>query len=328
MGRDCDAYLAEVAERLPQLRGFAVADPQGRVRCAAGLSFSPEERRRPSRGSRRRCTGRRRDRRRLHRRAPDEAGLAAGGAADPHRRADHVARGDRGRPRLARRAAARAQPRPGQRAGHRRPQRRPHRARARPGRFVGTRIPEPFLSLVHADRPGTTEIMSQDGTRRILGYQPPAATGIGLYVGAGLSTDAAFAPIYASTWRSLALAAARRAGRLRPRLAARRPAVPPADPPHPRHHRQLARRRRQRAHRHRAGRRQRAGGAGGGDRRVHGQPRRRSAPPAPPPRSAARWCSRDEPPHQEHPRRGAGGRQPDLQGPGDAGEPARASAAG
>ena len=77
-----------------------------------------------------------------------------------------------------------------------------------PERFVGTRIPDDFLPLVSAAEPGTREILSQDGTHRILGYQPVSATGIGLYVSSGYSTEVAFAPIYAQTWRSLALAGA------------------------------------------------------------------------------------------------------------------------
>jgi hypothetical protein len=44
-----------------------------------------------------------------------------------------------------------------------------------PERFIGTRIPEPFLHLVTAPQPGTLETTSQDGTRRILGYIPVSA---------------------------------------------------------------------------------------------------------------------------------------------------------
>ena len=39
---DCDAFLTKVAARLPQLRGFVVADPEGKVRCASGFSFGPD----------------------------------------------------------------------------------------------------------------------------------------------------------------------------------------------------------------------------------------------------------------------------------------------
>lgn len=74
-------------------------------------------------------------------------------------------------------------------------------------RFVGTRIPDDFLMLVTAGAPGTMEVKSQDGTRRILGYMPatqfPAS---GLYVSAGISQKEAFAPIWAATYRGLALA--------------------------------------------------------------------------------------------------------------------------
>ena len=63
-----------------------------------------------------------------------------------------------------------------------------------PERFVGTSITPALLPLVHAAAPGAIEIMAADGDRRILGFQPPAATGIGLYVGAGFSTREVFAP--------------------------------------------------------------------------------------------------------------------------------------
>jgi two-component sensor histidine kinase len=63
-----------------------------------------------------------------------------------------------------------------------------------PERFVGTRIPPERLALVTAKVPGTIELTSQDGTRRILGYRPVSATNP-IYVSAGLSTDTAFADI-------------------------------------------------------------------------------------------------------------------------------------
>ncbi len=66
-------------------------------------------------------------------------------------------------------------------------------------RFVGTKIPADFMRLVGADRPGTMEVTSQDGTRRIMGYFPPKANGSGLYISAGLGRDDAFAPINAAT---------------------------------------------------------------------------------------------------------------------------------
>jgi two-component sensor histidine kinase len=63
-----------------------------------------------------------------------------------------------------------------------------------PERFVGMRIPAPYLDLVVASRPGSLEATSQDGTHRVIGYLPPAVSG-GLYVSAGVSTEKAFAAI-------------------------------------------------------------------------------------------------------------------------------------
>ncbi len=64
-----------------------------------------------------------------------------------------------------------------------------------PERFVGTRIPDPYLALVNAAEAGTLEVKSQDGTIRILGYIPVPKMPVGLYVSAGISKDAAFAAL-------------------------------------------------------------------------------------------------------------------------------------
>ena len=72
--------------------------------------------------------------------------------------------------------------------------------------FVGKRLSEPAMVLAHARIPGTVELTSPDGTQRIVGYQPAGLALSDLFVGVGFSTDAAFAPVYRSTWRSLALA--------------------------------------------------------------------------------------------------------------------------
>ena len=69
-----------------------------------------------------------------------------------------------------------------------------------PGRFVGTRIPEEYQHLVHADRPGTLELTSQDGTRRILAFFPPGDKGQELYVSSGLSTDEEFRAVNRATY--------------------------------------------------------------------------------------------------------------------------------
>lgn len=77
-----------------------------------------------------------------------------------------------------------------------------------PERFVGTVIPDDFLKLVHAERPGVLEVTSQDGTDRVLGYRPIAPGGSPLYVSAGFSKAEAFAPIdRATTVNMVAIAA-------------------------------------------------------------------------------------------------------------------------
>ena len=75
-----------------------------------------------------------------------------------------------------------------------------------PERFIGTRIPEPFQSLVSGPAPGTREVTSQDGTRRVIGYIPATANPTGLYISAGLSRDEAFAPIDQAMRRGAVLA--------------------------------------------------------------------------------------------------------------------------
>lgn len=77
-----------------------------------------------------------------------------------------------------------------------------------PERFVGTRIPEAYRHLVHAPESGSVELLSQDGVRRIVGYQPASDSGLGLYVSAGVSVDDAFGPINDAFYRGIALAVA------------------------------------------------------------------------------------------------------------------------
>lgn len=77
-----------------------------------------------------------------------------------------------------------------------------------PERFVGTTIPEAFRHLLTAPAPGSLEVTSQDGTRRVLGYIPVQSGPIvGLYVSAGLAADQAFATIDRATERGAALIA-------------------------------------------------------------------------------------------------------------------------
>jgi len=93
----------------------------------------------------------------------------------------------------------------------------------RPEKFVGTRIPDAFAHLVTASAPGSIEVTSQDGTRRILGYVPVASPPLGLYVSAGIPSAQAFAAVNAATNRGaimlgiglvLALSTALAAGRI------------------------------------------------------------------------------------------------------------------
>jgi two-component sensor histidine kinase len=68
-----------------------------------------------------------------------------------------------------------------------------------PERFVGTVIPDTFQSLVHSDKADVLEVLSQDGTKRVLGYRPISLPENPLYVSAGFSREMAFAPINRAT---------------------------------------------------------------------------------------------------------------------------------
>src|SRR3954452_9491486 len=71
-------------------------------------------------------------------------------------------------------------------------------------RFVGTRIPDQYQQLIHAAQPGSLELVSQDGTRRMLGYAPATAARP-YYVSAGIATGESFAAINRATFRGIAL---------------------------------------------------------------------------------------------------------------------------
>jgi len=74
-----------------------------------------------------------------------------------------------------------------------------------PGRFVGTRIPDDYQYLVNASQPGTLELTSQDGTRRILAFFPPGDRIRDLYVSAGLSTEEEFRAVNRATYIGIAV---------------------------------------------------------------------------------------------------------------------------
>jgi two-component sensor histidine kinase len=64
-----------------------------------------------------------------------------------------------------------------------------------PERFVGTRIPEAFMHLVNAPQEGVMEVRSQDGTIRIMAYNPVSGSPEGLYISVGFSKDEAYAAV-------------------------------------------------------------------------------------------------------------------------------------
>ena len=74
-----------------------------------------------------------------------------------------------------------------------------------PGNFVGTQIPDSFMPRVTGSQSGTMQVVSQDGTERILGYQP-ASRPLGLYVSAGSGVADAMAAINDATLRGVILA--------------------------------------------------------------------------------------------------------------------------
>lgn len=67
-----------------------------------------------------------------------------------------------------------------------------------PDAFVGTQIPERYRHLVTAASPGSLEVTSQDGTVRILGYQPITRHNP-LYASVGISKERALAPVNRAT---------------------------------------------------------------------------------------------------------------------------------
>ncbi len=75
-----------------------------------------------------------------------------------------------------------------------------------PDRFVGTAIPENFMHLVRAASSGTLEVVSQDGTRRIIGYVPASVSPDGIYLSVGISVDDAFAEIDRGSLRAATIA--------------------------------------------------------------------------------------------------------------------------
>lgn len=72
--------------------------------------------------------------------------------------------------------------------------------------YVGTQVSEAFLPRLQGSEAGTLQVMGQDGTERIVGFQP-ATQSLGLYVSAGLPLDDSMASINEATIRGVLLAA-------------------------------------------------------------------------------------------------------------------------
>lgn len=201
----CPEYLGELTSRLANLAGLAVYETDGRLRCATAAFATADV------GTAR-----------FFRKAAEKGGLVIGG---------YVAAGD-GRPPMlpiALRVDAGAGPRVLVTAidldwlGARIRDRDVARGSAvsvadRDGilvarepdseSFVGRPLSEAGLALAYARGPGAEELVSPDGTERIVGYQPVGTNGNDLFVGVGFSTDVVFGPVWRSTWLSLALAGA------------------------------------------------------------------------------------------------------------------------
>lgn len=68
-----------------------------------------------------------------------------------------------------------------------------------PERFIGTAIPADFQRLVRAPTSGSEEVISQDGTRRVIGYIPTTTGTANIYISAGAAYDPAFALVTSMT---------------------------------------------------------------------------------------------------------------------------------
>lgn len=72
--------------------------------------------------------------------------------------------------------------------------------------FIGTKIRPEFMPLLEESTPGSMEMVSRDGTARILGYYPPAVNSSGLYISAGYSIEEGLATLRSVVFQALGLA--------------------------------------------------------------------------------------------------------------------------
>lgn len=200
VGADCASYLHTVAEALPQYGGFAITDAGGAVLCVSG-AFDVAS------------VGTDAGQMALHQSAagigfytvaPDgRAYLPIALALVRSERTilvltalDLAWLGDRLSERTLGRGSAIAIADQKGTIIARQPQREA---------FVGEHLSEAMSAVLTLDRPGVRRVASRDGLLRVVGYQPPAATGLGLFVAAGFSTAEAMAPVWESTWRAAAV---------------------------------------------------------------------------------------------------------------------------
>lgn len=71
--------------------------------------------------------------------------------------------------------------------------------------FIGGRIPDAYKDLVFAPNAGVRDIVSRDGTERILGFQPVSVPPVGLYISVGISKEEAFASLNRLTYAGILL---------------------------------------------------------------------------------------------------------------------------
>ena len=69
-----------------------------------------------------------------------------------------------------------------------------------PERFVGTRIPDSFQHLINGPAEGVMDVMSQDGTPRVIAYSPTTRPPEGLYISVGISKADAYSGVNRQTF--------------------------------------------------------------------------------------------------------------------------------
>lgn len=200
VGAGCAAYLDTVSAALPEYGGFAITDPDGTVLCkAGGLDIADI-------GGEARRTALQLSDAGIGLYTPTTDGTAYLPIALALPRPDHPIvvltaldlgwLGDRLSERTLGRGSVIVVADQAGTIVARQPQREA---------FVGEHLTEAMSAVLTLDRPGVRRVLSRDGIMRVVGYQPTAATGLGLFVAAGFSTHEAMAPVWESTWRAAAV---------------------------------------------------------------------------------------------------------------------------